>query len=171
MIKRLLGLLLLVQLVSAVEISITPEFLDFTVPVGGVGQQKIYVQNNEGIALNAEFSSSRQLVPFLHIASESSSIFSVYVIVPPDTPEQALEGVVFVQLTSQKDSITTADLRTIEKKIPVKLKVSGKTDAPAAFSMQSVEEPIVPLSFNTLPLVMLIIVLLFVVNTMLRSKT
>ena len=157
-----------IAIVSGVQVGIVARDLEFVLPAGGVGQGKIFVQN-DGEKLDAEFSVSRQLVPFVHIIPESASIFSVYAVVPIEANEQSVEGDISVQLSSG-NSATTADVKTIEKRIPVSINIKGRLSEQMPFSVTVPEEPIVPLSFNALPIVLLGVVLVIVANAMLRRR-
>ncbi len=171
MTKRWAWFLLLLTAVfgaSAVEVGIISNGLDFVLPSGGVGQGKIFVQNDEGVLLDVEFSIPRQLIPFIHIVPESTSAYSVYAVVPVNLPDQIVDGLVAVQLTAQKSAITTADVRTIEKRIPVRIAVKDSLEKPMPFTLSDAEEPVIPLSFNAIPLVLLAVVIMFVANAMLR---
>ncbi|MBI4147683.1 hypothetical protein HY490_00155 [Candidatus Woesearchaeota archaeon] len=167
---RWLFALFILPMAVALDVAIVPDELTFVVPAGGYVAHTMYIQSAGGTPLHVEFSLSRSLVQYMHVVPESNSIYRMYTIIPKSTPEQTLLGTLVVQLTADNNAITSADVRTIQKKIPVIIKVEGQLSSPATPPVHQKEEPIIPLSFNTLPLAFLIIIMVVIANAALRRR-
>lgn len=155
-------LIVLLPVVFAV-VDVVPEVLVFDVSVGGQGVERLFVQGVGGVQ-EVEFLLSSELRSFVHVVRRSSSVFDVVVLVPEGVGEGVISGELVVITT-----LGGLSGEVVERVVPVEIVVGGVV-SPTGFVIGGVEEPVVPLSLNMLPLVGIFLVLVFLGNVVLRKK-
>lgn len=160
-------LTLLAPAALAFNIAVTPGSISTTVQAGGYVSQPIDVHADVPVDVLA--AASDNLRPLLRLTRHNQTSVLVHILPPQSQAQGVIEGTLLLTVQGSQPFVS-ASLQRAEIPLNVSINIQGVAERPALIALPPQQIEIVPLSFDTATLLVVVIGGVVVLNVVLRAK-
>jgi len=163
----MLMLLTLAPMALAFNIAVTPGSISATVQAGGYVSQPVDVRADVPVDVLA--AASDNLRPLIRLTRHNATSVLVHILPPQSQAQGVIDGTLLLTVQGSQPFLS-ASLQRAEIPLNVSINVQGIAARPALIALPPQQIEIVPLSFDTATLLVIVIGGVVVLNVVLRSK-
>jgi hypothetical protein len=163
----IIGLLVLVPLAHAFDVTVTPDNIYAEVQAGGYVSELVEIHADRPVQVLAKASPS--IIGLLQLTRHNDTAIIVHFLPPITSPQVEAKGQLVLDVIGEDPTIS-ADLQHATIPLNVTVIVAGKAPAPAVVNLASEDTiRVLPLSSDSVTMVALIVAGVVALNVVLRS--